>query len=131
MPPASSLFSVNAGAPTAIYRQLMDQVRRLVASGQLTAGTQLPSVREVAAVLAINPMTVSKAYSALEAEGVLLRQRGLGMVVAAQPAAAHRAASRAQLLRPALEQVVAEGRQLGLTDDAILSLLKQVLREEP
>ncbi len=78
----AQLFSIVTGSPDPIYRQLSDQVRRFVAGGQLAAGDELPSVREVAQALAVNPMTVSKAYSLLEAEGVLARRRGLGMVVA-------------------------------------------------
>src|SRR3546814_1041942 len=73
------LLHIQPAAPQPIYRQIAEQIRRLVAGGQLAAGALLPSVREVAAVHAINPMTVSKAYSQLEAEGVLERQRGKGM----------------------------------------------------
>ena len=79
----TTLFSVTTGSGEPIYRQLVEQVRRLVAGGQLAAGNELPSVRETAQALAINPMTVSKAYSQLEATGVLERRRGVGMVVAA------------------------------------------------
>ena len=57
---------------------------RRVAAGQLKAGDEIPSVRELAQALAVHPMTISKAYSMLEMEGVLERRRGLSMVVAAQ-----------------------------------------------
>jgi len=57
----NSLFSIVTGSPEPIYRQLVDQVRRLVAGGQLAPGAALPSVREVAQQLTVNPMTVSKA----------------------------------------------------------------------
>ncbi len=65
------MLHIQPQSPEPIYRQIGDQIRRLVAGGQLTPGTVLPSVRDVAATYAINPMTVSKAYSQLEAEGVL------------------------------------------------------------
>ena len=58
-----------SGVP--IYRQLVEQIRRLIAGGQLAPGTELPSVREVAQSHAVNPMTISKAYALLEAEGLL------------------------------------------------------------
>src|SRR3546814_11392689 len=77
----ATLLHIQPAAPQPIYRQIAEQIRRLVAGGQLAAGALLPSVREVAAAHAINPMTVSKAYSQLEAEGVLERQRGKGMAV--------------------------------------------------
>ena len=77
-------FNINPGSPEPIYRQLMEQLRRRVASGQLAAGDEIPSVRELALALAVNPMTISKAFSLLEAEGLLERRRGLSMVIAAQ-----------------------------------------------
>ena len=75
------LYSLNAVSGTPIYRQIVDQTCQLIASGQLRCGEHLPSVRALAADLGINPMTVSKAYSLLERDGVVARQRGRGMVV--------------------------------------------------
>ena len=66
------MFTLNPHSGIPIYRQLQEQVRRLVASGQLRNGAELPSVRELALAHAINPMTISKAYSLLEAEGLLV-----------------------------------------------------------
>ncbi|MBP6900401.1 MAG: GntR family transcriptional regulator [Burkholderiaceae bacterium] len=109
----------------------MDQLQRRVAGGQLVAGDELPSVRELAQALAVNPMTVSKAYSLLEAEGWLERRRGLGMVVAPQHRRARSAADRSELLRPTLQRAAAEARQLGLEPARVLALLAQMLNEEP
>ena len=81
------LLRVDHKAAEPIYRQIIDQVRRLVMGGRILAGQALPSVREIADVHGINPMTVSRAYSQLEAEGLLVRQRGKGMFVAVQSAA--------------------------------------------
>lgn len=106
-----------------IYRQIGDQIRRLVAGGQLAPGTVLPSVRDVAATYAINPMTVSKAYSQLEAEGVLQRQRGKGMAIAAL-AARDGAAQRWRLIEPALDAVVRQARELELDPEAVLGHLR-------
>ena len=75
------MYSLNAVSGTPIYRQIVDQTCQLIASGQLRCGEHLPSVRALAADLGINPMTVSKAYSLLERDGVVARQRGRGMVV--------------------------------------------------
>jgi GntR family transcriptional regulator len=127
MPPTPiHLFAIATGAAEPIYRQLVEQTRRLVAGGQLAAGEDMPSVRELAHTLAVNPMTVSKAYALLEADGVLERRRGLGMVVAAGPAQS--GASRIALLKPTLEQAAREARQLELDPDTVLALFGQLLQ---
>ncbi|QOY95358.1 GntR family transcriptional regulator [Massilia sp. UMI-21] len=123
------LFSITPGATEPIYRQLVEQVRRLVAGGQMAAGDELPSVREVAQALAVNPMTVSKAYSLLEAEGLLARRRGLGMLVAERPRSARSQAERTALLRPTLARAAREARELELDPDTVLSLFTQLLKE--
>lgn len=123
----ASLFSIATGSSEPIYRQLVEQVRRLSASGQLRPGDEMPSVREIAQALALNPMTVSKAYSLLEMEGVLARRRGLGMVVA--ESASTQPADRAGLLRPTLERAAHEARQLELDPETVLSLFATILKE--
>jgi GntR family transcriptional regulator len=124
----ASLFSIATGSPEPIYRQLVEQVRRLSASGQLRPGDEMPSVREIAQALTLNPMTVSKAYGLLEMEGVLARRRGLGMVVAESAAPAGKA-DIVGLLRPTLERAAAEARQLELDPDTVLSLFATILKE--
>jgi GntR family transcriptional regulator len=124
----ASLFSIATGSPEPIYRQLVEQVRRLAAGGQLQPGDGMPSVREIAQALALNPMTVSKAYSLLEMEGVLARRRGLGMVVAERSAPAEKA-DIVDLLRPTLERAALEARQLELDPDTVLSLFATILKE--
>ena len=125
-----SLFSVVAGSSEPIYRQLVAQVRRCVAGGQLKAGDELPSVRDLAQSLAVNPMTVSKAYGLLEAEGLLTRRRGLAMVIAEQHRRAQPAADRIDLLRPTLERAAQEVHQLQLPAAQALTLFKTILNEQ-
>jgi GntR family transcriptional regulator len=120
---------INTGSPEPIYRQLIEQVKRRVVAGQLKAGDEIPSVRELAQALAVHPMTISKAYSLLEAEGVLERRRGLSMVVAARHRHARPAADRIELLRPTLEKAAAEARQLELPRAQVLQLFKTLLDE--
>ena len=98
MAPAPLRFDIQPSASTPIYRQIVEQVERRVRSGQWAAGDELPSVRTLALEHAINPMTVSKAYSLLEAQGLVERRRGLGMVVAAR-AEGTEAQRWAQLIR--------------------------------
>jgi GntR family transcriptional regulator len=127
---ADLLFSINPGSPEPIYRQLVEQLRRRIASGQLVAGEEIPSVRELAQALAVNPMTVSKAFGLMEAEGLVERRRGLPMVVAAQHQKAMKTRGRVELLRPALEKAAAEARQLELPPDQVLALFKALLEDQ-
>ena len=71
MPRSEPLFVVHASSGVPIYRQLVDQVEALVAGGRLRPGDVVPSVRQVAGALGINPMTVSKAWGRLEADGIV------------------------------------------------------------
>jgi len=73
-------LDVHSGVP--VYRQLIDQVQAAIASGALAAGDQLPTVRQVAVDLAINPNTVSRAYREMEIRGFLDTQQGTGTFVA-------------------------------------------------
>lgn len=125
-----NLFSIATGSSEPIYRQLIDQARRLVAGGQLAPGDSMPSVRDIAQALALNPMTVSKAYGMLEMEGLLTRRRGLGMVVADQPLHERSVEGRADLLRPTLERAALEARQLELDPDTVLALFKKIMKEK-
>ena len=104
-----SMYSLNAVSGTPIYRQIVDQTCQLVASGQLPPGRHLPSVRAMAADLGINPMTVSKAYSVLERDGIVIRRRGLGMVVV------ETAITPAESIRPQAIHLVEVARRLRLT----------------
>lgn len=123
----ANLFSIATGSSEPIYRQLVEQVRRLVAGGQLAPGDGMPSVREIAQALALNPMTVSKAYGILELEGLLARRRGLGMVVA--DALGHVSLrERTELLRPTLERAALEARQLELDPDTVLTLFAKIMK---
>ncbi len=117
------LFTIHSHAATPIYRQIVEQVQRQIASGQLPAGAELPSVRAVAQEHAINPMTVSKAYSLLEAQGLLVRLRGVGMAVAQRGSAADPLA----MLTPTLASAAQVVRQLGVADADALALLQRCL----
>ena len=119
-------FEILPSDPVPIYRQIVEQVRRRVASGSLAAGDELPSVRTLAQAHAINPMTVSKAYSLLEAEGLLERRRGMGMFVAAvRPARS--ASQRLALLEPALQAAAQQACELGLSPEQALQLFERCL----
>lgn len=121
-------FSIAPSDPTPIYRQIVEQVRRQMAGGQLRPGAELPSVRALAQQHAINPMTVSKAYSLLEAEGLLERRRGMGMVVADHSGQSDQAQLQ-DLLRPSLQAAAQQARQLGLSAQAALAQFEECLKK--
>jgi GntR family transcriptional regulator len=106
-----------------IYRQLIEQITRLIAGGQLVAGTELPSVRELAELHTVNPMTISKAYALLESEGLLERQRGKPMRVAARRRNQAPLPQRLQQLEPAVRDLVLAARQLEVGKKELIALL--------
>jgi GntR family transcriptional regulator len=118
------MFILNPHSGVPIYRQLLEQIRRLAASGQLAPGTALPSIRELALRHAINPMTVSKVYMLLEAEGVLERHRGKPMTVAARPRAHTPAPKRLEQLAPHIDQLLLAARQLELSEPEVVKALR-------
>ncbi len=124
---AEPMFVVHASSGVPIYRQLVDQVEALVAGGRLAPGDLVPSVRQVASALGVNPMTVSKAWSRLEAEGVLERDRGRGMVVAARRGAS--LAERRDEVRALVDVAVVRGLHLGLSPTQLLALVRESLGE--
>src|SRR3954452_21818991 len=127
MTPAFFLqVSPTSGVP--IYRQLLDQIRAQVASGRLPPDQFLPSVRQLAQRLAVNPMTISKAYSLLERDGLVELVRGQGMRVNA-PSPSANGKARRQVLLPLLQQVAATARQLSLSPREVLDLLEPLLKE--
>ena len=75
-------FRLDAHSGVPVYRQLIDQVQAGIASGALSTGAQLPTVRQVAVDLTINPNTVSRAYREMEIRGLLNTQQGTGTFVA-------------------------------------------------
>jgi len=114
------MYSLNAVSGTPIYRQIVDQTRQLVASGQLPPGEHLPSVRALSADLGINPMTVSKAYSLLERDGVVTRLRGLGMVVV------ETSMTPVETIRPQALALVDAARRLRLTRKDVADAIDRI-----
>ena len=125
------MFHIQPASPEPIYRQITEQVRRLIAGGQLGAGDPLPSVRAFATAHAVNPMTVSKAYSLLESEGVLERLRGIGMAVAATTRRVQPIEQRIALIEPALDALARQARELELPPARVLARLKSLLEKDP
>jgi GntR family transcriptional regulator len=119
------MFTLHPKSGIPIYRQLVEQIRRLIAGGQLPPGTELPSVRELAVTHTVNPMTISKAYSLLEAEGLLQRNRGRPMTVTGGRKAQESLAQRMKQLEPQAAQLVTAARQLELTERELIALVRR------
>jgi DNA-binding transcriptional regulator YhcF (GntR family) len=124
------MFILDPHSSVPIYQQLVAQVRRLVAGGQLAPGTELPSVREMAHEHTVHPMTISKAYSQLESEGILERRRGRPMAVAARSKSHSSLANRLKQLDPQLEQLALSARQLELSTEEVIEQFRKKLGEK-
>jgi len=119
----TNLFSLNVSSGIPIYRQLIDQIRQAIRMGLLCTNEQLPSVRVLAKALQINPMTISKAFAQLEIEGVLIRKRGVGMLVA-QPQESQK---MTKYTEESLKTFIKNARIDKLKDDEIATMLQQYL----
>jgi GntR family transcriptional regulator len=125
VPPLTFTVDPKGNAP--VYRQIMDQIRYAIAGGFLAPGDQLPSIRELARDLVVNPMTVVKAYNELSHEGAVVLQHGRGAFVTATGHTLSLAA-REQLLRKTLVQVAVEAVQLGIDGPTAARLLNEEIR---
>lgn len=105
---------------TPIYTQIMDLIRKRIASGELKAGQQLPSVRDLAQQVVVNPNTVQKAYVELEREGYIATQRGTGTFVCGDPGSAEQL--RRRLAREAVHAYVAQMRSLGFGGEEMAAM---------
>lgn len=128
--PSRFLILIDPASGVPVYRQLMDQVRFLVASGRLEPGDSLPSTRSLSAELGVNPMTVSKAYGYLERDGVVERRPGRPLVVAAFRAKPLRD-QKEERLRESLAVSANTARQLGVGKDEALRIFGELLEEAP
>ena len=116
----------HSGQP--IYRQVIEQIRHQIMAGQLAQGEQLVSVRDLAAQLRVNPMTVSKAYSLLEHEGLLERRRGVGLFVA-KLRKDQRSRTKTALLEEVLTKAVTTAVQFGIPQETVEEMLDGLYRK--
>ena len=117
-------FRLDGSTGVPPYLQLVHQVRQSLLLGYLRAGDQLPTVKEVAVDLAINPNTVVKAYRQLEHEGLVAGRPGQGTFITGTLASPSAAASRT--LRVSLEQWFRDAAEAGLSDEAVTALIAAV-----
>ncbi|WP_149195100.1 MULTISPECIES: GntR family transcriptional regulator [Luteimonas] len=121
------MLQIATGDPRPITRQIVDGVRMKIATGELTPGAQLPSVRGLAQQLTINPNTVAKAYAELATEGWLDARQGLGFYVAA-PRQRLSDSERDRRLDEAIQRFVHEVAALDYPPERALARLDRELR---
>lgn len=112
------MLSINYKDPRPIYEQVRDALRQLILSGAIAPGEKLPSVRELAASLAINPNTIQRSYRELEGLGLIYTVPGKGAFAATDHAAAQR---RTQELTDQLTAAVQELKLLGVSREDVLA----------
>jgi GntR family transcriptional regulator len=120
------LIEIAPGDARPLFRQIVDGIRRRVASGELAAGSRLPSVRALAMQLTINPNTVAKAYAELTTDGVIEARKGVGLFIAE-----HRqrlsAGERRRRLDDAVAQLVSAVLPLGIEVDEVVGRVREEL----
>jgi len=117
-------LDLKSGVP--FHRQIVDQIRYGIASDRLMPGEQLPTVRELAVHLSVNPNTVRKAYSELEILGILDTQQGTGTFVSDQQVEIGEA-EKERMLRQICDELVARGNQYGFTLKEIVTHMQRRL----
>ena len=116
------LITLNYRDPRPIYEQLKEKLRRMILSGAMAEGEKLPSVRELASQLTINPNTIARAYRELESEGFVYSISGRGSFVGSLNGVDE---GRKQQLRTQLLAAATELRQLGEDEQTLISLIKE------
>ena len=122
-------FRLDGHSGVPVYRQLIDQVQAAVASGVLASGDQLPTVRQVAVDLAINPNTVSRAYREMEIRGMLDTQQGTGTFVADRKIEFSKD-ERERMLAQLTGEFVSRAGAAGFTLKQLMKALKEMQPDE-
>jgi len=119
-----AIVSVDPRDRTPIYAQLDRALRAAIATGRLTTGDQLPTVRQLAVELSVNANTVARVYAELERSGILETRRGVGTFVSATPAQAHPPRQHERRLRTFITRLLADASAAGFTLDDLLEALQ-------
>lgn len=109
-----------------LYEQIIDSFQRMIASGILEAGSQMPSVRSLAVELSINPKIIQKAYALLEQEGFIYPVRGKGNFVSESKALKGK---RQETVYRSLKELVKKGRELDILCEDFVSIVRQYYEE--
>jgi GntR family transcriptional regulator len=125
----TKLVTIDARGGVPLYRQIIDQILIAISTGQLKPGDKLPTVRQLAIDIQVNPNTVSRAYRELEIHGAVTTQRGTGTFVATEPPAAQDEAVRRVRLEKYCDAITAEAGKMGLALAELVEALQDRLTE--
>jgi len=125
-PPFRLRLDLHSGVP--VYRQIIDQVRGGMASGALGVGDQLPTVRQLAVDLSINPNTVARAYRELELGGLLETHQGTGTFISAQKVRGGEV-ERSRQLAQIVGECMARAGAAGFTVEDLIHQLNELVPE--
>jgi GntR family transcriptional regulator len=123
--PAVLTIDARSGVP--MYQQIVEQVKRSTALGVLQPGEQLPTVKQLALDLTINPNTVARAYRDLERDGVIETSPGRGSFVKADGEAASMKVAASDVARRAIETAVREAKAMGLSRQDVSHVVESIL----
>ena len=112
---------IDSASNRPVYRQIIDQIKRDIAMGRLIKDEKLPTVRQLAAQLTINPNTIAKAYRLLESEGIIVTKPGAGAFIANLDSSLSRAV-RKRLLSDELERIAVEAFHMQIDRQTLLEL---------
>ena len=127
--PTRARFQLDLHSGVPVYRQIIDQVRGGIASGSLVSGHQLPTVRQLAVDLAINPNTVVRAYRELELGGLLETHQGTGTFISTQKMN-HTDAERERQLAQIVGDCVSRAGGAGFTLDELIDELRGLAQHQ-
>jgi len=127
--PVGLQFRLDLKSGVPVYRQVIDQILAGIASGVLSGGDQLPTVRQLAVDLSINPNTVVRAYRELEIRGVLATQQGIGTFITQQRVEADEAERQRQLTQ-LVGEFMARAGAAGFTAEDVLGRIQEFLGEQ-
>lgn len=120
-------FRIDPEDPVPIYLQIVQTIKHQVATGKLKPGTQLPTVRELATTLRVNPNTIARAYDQLDTDGVITTQQGRGTFVREHPDNAHLTRVRQEQLKGLMDSVIGKALSLGYPIDELRSAFEDQL----
>ncbi len=123
------LITVNSKSKIPIFKQLIDGIKTLIASGEIMPGSQLPSIRELAVNLRLNPNTVARAYKQLELEGFVETKRGIGVFVKSIGKESINML-KSKILEEKILDVIRMAKQFNISKEELINKINKKFREE-
>ncbi len=123
------MLKIDAGSPVPVYEQLKRQIKLGIVSGEYPPDSRMPSIRQLASQLTINPNTIAKVYRQLESEGFLQSRTGSGFFVRLEQE--HIDETRKKLLAEMAEEFISKSIELGFTPEELINTISIKLERKP